>query len=408
MNVRTFDIVVPTIGRPSLDTLLDALARSEGPRPGRVFVVDDRRNPGEPLPIASSHWSSLPLVVLRGHGAGPASARNVGWRASRADAVAFLDDDVVPDRDWLARLADDLGALGPDDAGSQGRIRVPRPEGRAPTDRERHVIGLEKVPWATADMAYRRRALARVGGFDERFPRAYREDADLALRVMNAGFALTRGVRTVTHPVRPADRWSSARLQAGNVDDALMWALHGAAWAEHAGAPRGRRSLHLGTVALALIALGATAVGRRTFGAVAASAWLAATGGFAWARIAPGPRSCDEVRAIIATSVAIPFAATYWWLRGLLTVRRRLSLEERYRLQARLDRSLRGTVRALVADRVGVLRVRRRPSGAARNSYARSSAARPGARAKSRLSAPWRSWRHASQAPHDMNPAAVR
>ena len=32
-------------------------------------------------------------------------------------------------------------------------------------------------------MAYRRAALVAVDGFDERFPRAYREDADLALRV---------------------------------------------------------------------------------------------------------------------------------------------------------------------------------------------------------------------------------
>ena len=32
-------------------------------------------------------------------------------------------------------------------------------------------------------MAYRRTALEAVGGFDERFPRAFREDADLALRV---------------------------------------------------------------------------------------------------------------------------------------------------------------------------------------------------------------------------------
>src|SRR5262249_8047480 len=193
----------------------------------------------------------LPLVVLRGHAAGPASARNAGWRRSRAGIVAFLDDDVVPDRDWLARLADDLAAIGPDTAGSQGRIRVPRPEGRAPTDRERNVIALETSRWATTDMAYRHEALARVGGFDERFPRAYREDADLALRIMSAGYELTRGTRTVTHPLRPADRWISVRLQAGNVDDTLMWALHGPSWPERAGAPRGRRSGHLATVAFA-------------------------------------------------------------------------------------------------------------------------------------------------------------
>jgi hypothetical protein len=36
-------------------------------------------------------------------------------------------------------------------------------------------------------MTYRRAALTEAGGFDERFPRAYREDADLALRVRDHG-----------------------------------------------------------------------------------------------------------------------------------------------------------------------------------------------------------------------------
>ena len=37
-------------------------------------------------------------------------------------------------------------------------------------------------------MAYRRSVLQEVGGLDERFPRAYREDADLGLRVVRAGY----------------------------------------------------------------------------------------------------------------------------------------------------------------------------------------------------------------------------
>ena len=41
-------VVVPTIGRPSLDVLLDALASACGPRPAEIVVVDDRPA-GEPL-----------------------------------------------------------------------------------------------------------------------------------------------------------------------------------------------------------------------------------------------------------------------------------------------------------------------------------------------------------------------
>ena len=82
-------------------------------------------------------------------------------------------------------------------------LTVPLPEHRRPTDWERTVAGLADARWATADMAYRREALAAVGGFDERFPRAYREDSDLALRVLDAGYEIRSGRRARRSP------WSS-------------------------------------------------------------------------------------------------------------------------------------------------------------------------------------------------------
>jgi GT2 family glycosyltransferase len=72
-------------------------------------------------------------------------------------------------------------------AATQGRVQVPLPTARRPTDWERSTAGLVTAPWITADMTYRRSALSAVGGFDERFPRAFREDSDLALRVQAAG-----------------------------------------------------------------------------------------------------------------------------------------------------------------------------------------------------------------------------
>jgi len=142
----------------------------------------------------------------------------------------FLDDDVVPSEGWRRDVVKDLTTVPDDVAGSQGRIRVPLRGDRAATDWERNVAGLATARWATADMAYRRDMLQRVGGFDERFPRAYREDADLALRVMAAGARLVEGRRGTDHPVPPAPWWISVRLQAGNADNALMRALHGPDW----------------------------------------------------------------------------------------------------------------------------------------------------------------------------------
>ncbi|HEX2104242.1 MAG TPA: glycosyltransferase, partial [Solirubrobacteraceae bacterium] len=224
---QPYDIVVPTAGRPSLQRLLDALATGDGVPPRALILVDDRPAGSGPLAATVPDGISARVEVLFGGGRGPAAARNIGWRAARAQWVVFLDDDVVPAVDWRARLQHDLRALGPRDAASQGRIRVPLREGRRATDWERNVAGLERARWVTADMVIRRAALRAVGGFDERFPRAYREDADLALRLRAAGFGLRLGDRETLHPVPPADRWVSVRKQAGNADDALMAALHG-------------------------------------------------------------------------------------------------------------------------------------------------------------------------------------
>ncbi|MGB8994454.1 MAG: glycosyltransferase, partial [Pseudonocardiaceae bacterium] len=216
MNVT---VVIPTIGRPSLALLLAQLVSGieryntvSHSRP--IVVVDDRPGSGEPLRVP------VGVRVLRSGGRGPAAARNVGWRCAETEWVAFLDDDVLPGPGWAAQLAQDLDDLGPDVGASQGRIEVPLPRDRRPTDFERGTAGLADARWITADMAYRRAALQRVEGFDERFRRAYREDADLALRVIATGYRIVEGRRRTVHPVRPSTPLVSVRVQRGNADDA--------------------------------------------------------------------------------------------------------------------------------------------------------------------------------------------
>ncbi|MDP8957409.1 MAG: glycosyltransferase [Actinomycetota bacterium] len=315
-------MVVPTIGRPSLVTLLRALQDGHGPVPGTVFVVDDRGDAGtkiDLLALSDPFASRIRLLATRRKG--PAAARNVGWRASRAEWVAFLDDDVVPTPRWKQDLEADLIDLPADVAGSQGNITVPLPHDRPPTDWERNVAGLESGQWITADMAYRRNVLEEVGGFDERFIRAYREDADLALRVRRAGYALVVGRRRSNHPVRPASPWVSVRLQAGNADDVLMRALHGDWDPEQR--RRGRKRAHVLTTVTGITFLAALALRRRRMASVAGLVWSGGTARFAWARIAPGPRDPKEIATMVLTSVVIPPAATAWLAIGLVRWRLR-------------------------------------------------------------------------------------
>jgi glycosyltransferase involved in cell wall biosynthesis len=312
------DIVIPTLARPSLRVLLESLAQSVGPLPQRIIIVDDRapdapeqRNLAVPTRLVER------TTIVRGDGRGPAAARNRGWRAAGAEWIAFLDDDVIVEPTWLRDLIADIARCPQTAAGIQGRVAVPLPVDRRPTDWERNVAGLATARYITADCAYRRQALIAVGGFDERFPRAFREDADLALRVMTRGWRIVWGERGVLHPVRPASPLISIALQAGNADDVLMTALHGPDWFERADAARGTFDRHLVTVAFGVTSF------------IAGLAWAAATLDFAWRRIAPGPRTAREIGAMLVTSCVIPFAAVTHRIAGYLALPRALAVGRR-------------------------------------------------------------------------------
>ncbi|MGO1052306.1 glycosyltransferase family 2 protein [Crossiella sp. CA198] len=312
MSTVDYAVVVPTVGRDSLWRLLNSLANARGPHPAEVIVVDDRP---DPQPLGPT---PIPVRVLTSGGRGPAAARNVGWRATEHEWIAFLDDDVVLSPDWPERLAGDLARLDGKVAASKARITVPLPADRAPTDAELGTAGLAKAEWITADMAYRRSALAALGGFDERFPRAYREDAELAMRVLDHGLELAEGGRRTIHPVREQGFLASVRAQRGNADDALLRRLLGTGWRERIGGRPGRLRLHTLTTAAAMGAAGCVIAGRPRAAILAGLVWAGLTAEFAARRIQPGPRTPAEITRMVVTSAAIPPMACLHRLRGEL------------------------------------------------------------------------------------------
>ncbi|MFC9252650.1 HAD-IIIA family hydrolase [Amycolatopsis thailandensis] len=314
MSPLDFTIVIPTTGRDNLHRLLGGIEAAGEPRPARIIVVDDRPD-GADLRLFPA---TAETEVIRSGGRGPAAARNAGWRRATTEWVAFLDDDVLVGPDWARELAEDLRALDAKTAASQARIVVPLPPDRRPTDDERGTAGLETARWITADMAYRRAVLAEVGGFDERFPRAYREDSDLALKVTKAGYLIAKGERITTHPAKRAGPLASLRAQRGNADDALMRHNHGVLWRQQAGAGQGRFGRHLLTTASVLGAAALLASGRRKAATAAAGLWAGLTAEFAGRRVRSGPLTPGEVTRMLLTSVLIPPAACYHRLRGEL------------------------------------------------------------------------------------------
>lgn len=328
----SFDIVIPTIGRPSLGQLLEVLAEEIAEMlsedddelfgPEQIIIVDDRPGGPSEIPLASPSGG---VQFLRSYGRGPAAARNLGWQCGAANWVCFLDDDVIPEPGWLLRLRDDLRKVGDDEVAIQGRVVVPLPSDREPNDIELNTAKLEHSAWITADMVIRRDALALVGGFDERFRRAYREDTDLALRMMDLGLCLKQGERTVRHPAHASNWWSSVRAQRGNADDALMKRLHGPDWRRRGASPAGLLPQHRRTT-LALAAAVATARVSRALAALAGLVWLKRWNDFRRLRTTGSDGLLERFQLGI-TSAVIPPAATAWSLLGYLRARKYPALE---------------------------------------------------------------------------------
>jgi glycosyltransferase involved in cell wall biosynthesis len=181
-------IVLATRDRADrLARALDAIAAQEVPGGFELVVVDDASTDETAalLEERARDWKPGPMrIVRRGAPGGPAGARNSGWRAAGAPLIAFTDDDCEPDAGWLRALT---GAAGGNPDGFVHGPTQPSPREVAALGPFSRTIDVrEPGPWfPTCNVAYPRRLLERLEGFDERLPRG--EDTDLAWRAQEAG-----------------------------------------------------------------------------------------------------------------------------------------------------------------------------------------------------------------------------
>lgn len=202
----TFSVIVNTIDRAEpLRALLCALEQQSYPHFEVIAVVGPTRD--HTIEVLAQYDGRV--EVLRCAHANLSESRNVGLLAARGDIAAFIDDDAVPSRRWLEQLAmlfadDRLDATGgmvycvhPSLPIVQHRIGIVSSLGEQIDVRDSWSEGLPPDgvgrQWTArmmgTNMAYRRRGLLAIGGFDEFFEWVY-DDADVAVRLANAGAAV--------------------------------------------------------------------------------------------------------------------------------------------------------------------------------------------------------------------------
>jgi glycosyltransferase involved in cell wall biosynthesis len=210
MSPPFIDVVVCTFNRASmLEGIVASLTAQSYPAERYlVTVVDDGST--------DDTWTKLQQMAARdgrvrplhiAH-AGLSAARNSGWQSARGEIVAFTDDDCLADPGWLAAVARTF-ADHPEALGVVGKT-VTVPERVTPLTHQVVVAGPNTI-YHGCNMAYRKAALAAVGGFDE--AAHYAEDSQLAAAVLTRGPIVFSPDVVIVHPPRPRvfldrERWT--------------------------------------------------------------------------------------------------------------------------------------------------------------------------------------------------------
>lgn len=216
-----FSVVVPSYERPGqLNELMQAL-QAQIERDFEVIVVDQSQTAWE---RGDEPWG-FPLFYYHSPVKGAVRARNNGAMLAQGEVVAFVDDDCLPEPEWLLnarKYFDDTEVVG-----LEGLIRSDHeddPDWRPVTN-----VGFEGIGFMTANLMVRSAAFQHLGGFDLQFDKPhFREDTDFGWRMQDLGKVPYGRDVIVFHPAQPRslERESLAARTRFFVKDALLWRKH--------------------------------------------------------------------------------------------------------------------------------------------------------------------------------------
>src|SRR6266853_139581 len=193
-----------------------------------VIVVNDGSR-DRTLEIAESHGYCR---IISQSNQGLSVARNVGAEAATGEIVAYTDSDCVTDPDWLSYLvakmeASNLAACGGPNFPPPEDTLVPAVVAVAPGG-PTHVLLSDEIAEhiAGCNMAFRREALMRLGGFDPIY-RAAGDDVDICWRFQDAGYVIGYSPAAVVWHFRRNTVTAYCNQQRGyGKAEALVYAKH--------------------------------------------------------------------------------------------------------------------------------------------------------------------------------------
>jgi GT2 family glycosyltransferase len=236
------DVVVASRNRHArLERTLCSLARLRDADLMHVIVIDDASDDAVQEAICVPPGLDVRIARLDSQG-GPARARNAGVALGSATYIAFVDDDVDVDANWLAGHLDAVRES-PGRTVSIGPLLAPKDWRPTPWNRwEASTLAVEYArmrrgdyrptvrQFFTGNAVVPRALFESTGGFDERFMRA--EDVELAIRLNKvcASFVFTPDAIGWHYSRRSLTSWRSIPKQYAFYDRRIA-DLHDPKWA---------------------------------------------------------------------------------------------------------------------------------------------------------------------------------
>ena len=187
MSVPTISLVIPVFERPEdIRRCLEGVSALDYPQDLlQIIVVDNNSQDTTPEVVREMGFACVVETTP-----GAAAARNCGINLAENEIIAFLDSDCVPEPDWLKELVQPFES--PEISGVGGNVVGAPAQNVYEEYMEQNEILCQEnfinhpgqffLPFIiTANAAYRRNLIQKIGGFDEWFS-VNAEDADLAWR----------------------------------------------------------------------------------------------------------------------------------------------------------------------------------------------------------------------------------
>ncbi len=209
-------IVIPAYNSAvSLRETIKALLCQNYPGEKEIIVVDDGSTDATREVV-----KGFPQVqYFYQDNAGPATARNRGWKISTGEVVFFTDADCEPKETWIKTM---LGYLAETKvavvSGSYGIKNndslLARCIYREIIFRHRTLMPDYPKSFGSYNFCVRRNVMMEVGGFDETYRSASGEDNDLSYRIFKAGYAIRFAKKVEVNHVFPENLVLYLREQA--------------------------------------------------------------------------------------------------------------------------------------------------------------------------------------------------